>query len=265
MKNMIQKISISKISLLSMGVACLVSSQCWAQVATADASPTATTAEQVLARYVEVTGGAEKYKQIKGMLQEAEMNLEVAGINGKMTMAYGGDGKFLVEVDLGGIANEKSGISDDTGWSMSTMMGNRIITGKELEQLKLQLDMRQYYEPAAIYSKMELIGQEDVKGEKCHVLKLTTKGGDVKQEYFSVDSGLKLKTKQTADTAMGEIPVEIHYKDYKELDGMTHAMKMIQMLPNNMEMEIVTTKIQLNPKFAEDKFELPAEIRRLKN
>lgn len=259
MKNMIQKISIS----LSLGVACLVSSQCLAQVATADAPPAASTAEQVLERYVEVTGGAEKYQQIKGMRQEAEMNFEAAGINGKMTMAYSSDGNMIVEVDLGGIANEKSGINDNTGWAMSSMTGNRIITGKELEQLKMQLDMRQYYQPTEVYSKLELIGSENVKGEKCHVLKLTTQAGDVKQVFFSVDSGLKLKTKQTVSSAMGEIPVEIYYNDYKELDGMTHAMTMIQLLPNNMEMEIVTTKIELNPKFAEDQFELPSEIKQM--
>lgn len=259
-KNLINKCLMTLVTL----AACIGGTTiCCAQVAAVDAAQETMTAEQVLARYVEVTGGIEKYKAIKGMLQEGTLNIVDAGIEGKMSIAYGGEGKLLVEVDLGGFGAEKHGINGETGWALSATTGNRLVTGKELEQNQLQADMRQYYEPSAVFAKMEHMGQEDIKGENCHVLKLTTKSGDVRQDYYSVESGLKVKSKQTAENPMGAMPIDVYYDKYEKIDGMMHAIKMTQILGGSMRFEIETTKIEINPTFSEDKFELPEEIKKL--
>lgn len=239
------------------------SSTCWAQAATAESAQDTMTAEQVLARYVEVTGGIEKYKAIKGMLQEATMSMADMGLEGTMSIAFSGPDKVLVEVDFGGLTSEKTGVSGDIGWAQSSMTGDRLISDKELEQLRIQGGMQQYTEPSEVYKSMELTGQEEVNGENCYVLKLTFKSGDVAYEYYSVKSGLKLKSKQTVDSPMGALEIESYFSDYQEIDGMKHAMKSTQALPNNMEMEAKITKIEINPTFSADKFELPAEIKKL--
>lgn len=222
-----------------------------------------TTAEEVLKRYVEVTGGEEKYKEIEGVSQEASMSLPLAGIEGKMEIKYSGQDQMLVEVDLGEAGKESSGISDGTGWSDSINTGTRLITGKELEQLKSQADMRQYYQPEAVYQEMELVGETEVDGEACYELKMTRKSGSVENEFYSVETGLKVKTKMTAETAMGAIPVEMFYKEYKKYNGIQHPTVMIQKLPNGMEMEIKTVQFEVNPKFAKGTFDMPEKVKKL--
>jgi len=222
-----------------------------------------TTAKEVLARYVEVTGGLEKYKDIKGMSQEATMSIAQAGVEGKMEMKYAGTDRLLVNVDMGAAGTESSGIFDGTGWSESAMTGTRLVTGKELEQLKSQMDMRQYYEPEAVYKDMELLDEVDVNGQACYTLKLTRQSGSVEEEFYSVESGLKLKSKMTAETAMGALPIEVFYDEYKEYSGLQFPKVMTQKLPNGMEILFTLNKFELNPKFDDSEFEFPEGVKKL--
>jgi hypothetical protein len=234
-----------------------------AQPATLEPAEKLATAEAVLARYAEVTGGAEKYREISGLAQTSTLSLAAAGIEGKMEMKYAGPKRLAVSVDMGPAGKERSGVYDDVGWSDSLVTGTRLVTGDELEQLKTQVDMRQYFDPAAVYKEMEIVGQEETAGQTCYVLKLTRTNGNVEQEYYSVGSGLKVKSKMTAETAMGAIPIEIFYHDYKDFSGYKQPTRMTQKLPNGMEMEIKVVSFVVNPEFEKDAFDLPESVKKL--
>jgi hypothetical protein len=180
-----------------------------------------------------------------------------------MAMSFGGVDKLRVEVDLSGAGKEMQGVNGDVGWADSTMTGTRLVTGKEFDQLKSQADMRQYYDPNAIYEKMEMAELVIVNDEVCYVLKLTTKNGDVKEEHYSMKSGLKLKSKMTVQSAMGEIPIETNFSDYQEKGGIKHPMKIAQALPNGMVMEFEVTKLEVNPEFKDGSFDLPDNVQKL--
>lgn len=222
-----------------------------------------TTAKQVLARYVEVTGGIEKYKEIQGIAQEGTMSLALAGVEGKMQMKYAGPNRLLLNVDLGGVGTESSGIYGDIGWADSTMTGTRLITGKELEQLQSQTEMRQYYDPESVYKEMEMVGETDVNGQACYALKLTRESGRVEQDFYSVETGLKLKSLMTADTPAGSFEVEVLYNDYQEFSGLKQPVETVQKLPNGLEIVIKTTKFEVNPKIDDSVFELPEKIQKM--
>jgi hypothetical protein len=180
-----------------------------------------------------------------------------------MAMSFGGADKLRVDVDMSGAGKEMQGVNGDIGWADSTMTGTRLVTGKELDQLKSQADMRQYYDPNAIYEKMEMAEPVTVDGEERYVLKLTTKNGDVKEEHYSVTSGLKLKSKMTIQSAMGEIPIETNFSDYQEKGGIKHPMKIAQVLPNGMMMEFEVTKMEVNPEFKDGTFDLPEKVKKM--
>ena len=222
-----------------------------------------TTAKEVLARYVEVTGGVEKYKEIKGIVQEGTMSLALAGIEGKMQVKYAGKDRLLVNVDLGGVGTESSGVFNGTGWSDSTMTGTRLITGKELEQLQSQTEMQQYYDPESVYQEMELEGETEVKGQACYSLKLTRKSGRVERDFYSVETGLKLKSQITADTPAGSFEIDVFYDEYADFSGLKQPSVVTQKLPNGMDMVLKTTKFEINPKLDDSVFELPEKIKKM--
>ena len=223
-------------------------------------------AEDVIAKFVEATGGIDKYKSIKSMHQKGSMSIPMAGVEGQIEIKLVTPNKLAINVDLGGAGNEKSGSDGETVWSESTMTGSRILSDKEAEQALLEADVRRIYDPASVYKSLETIGVEDVDGEKCYKLKVVRNSGDEQFEYYSVDSGLQKKTETTAQTPMGPINLEVSVSDYKEVDGIMFPHKMTQkFVDQGMTMEMSMDKIAINPEFEEDTFDLPDNIQKLVN
>jgi hypothetical protein len=236
---------------------------CWSQSATLQAPEKLETAEAVLARYAEKTGGKEKYKSIEAISQKATISLAAAGIEGSMEMKYAGPTRMRVEVDMGPAGKDMSGIYGDVGWADSVTTGTRLVTGKELEQMKTQIDMRKYYDPKSVYKEMELLENTEIDGQECYSLQLTRESGNVEYEYYSVDTGLQVKSKMIAEIAMGAIPMETYYFDYEEFSGIQQPTKMTQKLPNGFELEIKVVKFEVNPEFEEGTFALPEKVQQL--
>jgi zinc protease len=259
--------AVSKYRMLCIALAFCVSlvgpKTSWAQPATLQPAEKLATAQAVLARYAEVTGGVDKYKTIEAVSQAATISLAAAGIEGKMEMKYAGPTRLSVSVDMGPAGKERSGVFDDVGWADSLVTGTRLVTGKELDQLKTQIDMRQYYDPATLYKEMELLEETEIDGQACYALKLTKENDSVEYEYYSVETGLKVKSRMTAETAMGAIPMETYYHQYKEFSGIKQPTRMTQKLPNGMELEIKVSKFEVNPEFEEGTFDLPENVKKL--
>ena len=97
------------------------------------------------------------------------------------------------------------------------MMGQRLLEGAEAEEVKLQSDFRRMYDPAAIYKEVTCTGKESVDGTECYVLTLIRPGGSESLDYYSVDSGLLIKSVSTSTTAMGDIQVTTIPTEYRDL------------------------------------------------
>jgi hypothetical protein len=221
------------------------------------------TAEEVIAKYVEVTGGIEKYKAIKSMHQVGTMGIPMAGINGTIEMKVVAPNKVAVMVELPGAGNESSGSDGETMWSESTMTGNRIVEGNEAEDMMIQADFRRMFDPASVYKSLENVGITEYDDQKCYELKVEKKSGGIQQEFYSVETGLQVGTKTTAESPMGAIKVEATVSEYKEVDGIKFPFKMAQKFENGMVMEVEFEKIKVNPEFEEGTFDLPKSIQKI--
>ncbi len=222
------------------------------------------TADEIVAKFVEKTGGLEKYQSIQSMMQKGTMSIPAAGISGTMQMKVASPDKILVEVSLPGAGNEKSGSDGETVWSDSTMMGQRLVTGKEKEQVMLESNFRRLYDPASVFASMECVGTAEVDGEKCYKVKVVKKSGDTQFDYYSVDSGLQVKADIKAQSPMGEMNIETFVSEYKDVDGILMPHKMIQkFVDQGMQMEVEFEEIKINPEFEEGTFKLPESIQKL--
>ena len=252
----------SKLRLLLAAI-CLSTSGATICRAQDDAPAKLPTAAEVIAKYVEVTGGLEKYKAVKSLKQTGTLSIPAAGINGTMEVKVASPDKVLMAVELPGAGNESTGSNGETVWSDSTMSGTRLLVDKEAEQTKREADFRRMYDPASVYKSLEVTGVEDVEGEKCYELKITKNDGDTQMEYYSVKSGLQTKSITTAQSAMGPMEIESMTGEYKEFGGIKFPTKMIQKLPNGMEMVVEFSEIVINPELPADTFALPEKIQKL--
>ena len=77
--------------------------------------------------------------------------------------------------------------------------------------------------------------------------------------WFDKTSGLLTKTSFTAVTAMGELPVESRYSDYRDAGGIKVAYKLVQNL-GPQRIETALSEVKLNVELSAGAFDPPAEL-----
>ena len=221
-------------------------------------------ADVVMKKFVEVTGGMAKYKAIKSQASKGKISVPEMGMEGTMEIKQILPDKMAVKAQLGAIGSESSGSNGKHMWSVSTMTGARLIEGKEAQQMQDQGSFERIYSPATYYSDMQTMGIEEVEGEKCYKIELTKKSGDKQYDFYSIESGLQVKSIQPIEIAqMGTVNISSIISDYKDVGGIKAAHKITQQLPNGMSQVIEFTEMKYNVDIPESTFAIPAEIQKL--
>lgn len=92
--------------------------------------------------------------------------------------------------------------------------------------------------------RVMLSGSVEIEGEKAWKLTIQTENGNVFFEYYSADSGLKLKRSERKYTDNGTVEFNTSYKDYRSVDGIMfpHLVKE----SSSLNLTFVVDKIELN-------------------
>jgi hypothetical protein len=109
---------------------------------------------------------------------------------------------------------------------VSGMQGEQDLEGDDLETLKTQ----GAFFPATNYIEngyqLELEGMEMVDGEKAYILKVTDPKEEVSTEYYSAETGLKIRESSVVETPQGEVVSAQIFGDYQEKSGVMFPMTM---------------------------------------
>lgn len=222
------------------------------------AQPAKPTAESVMDRYVEVTGGKEARAKVTSQMVKGRVEIPSQGIKGAVTI-YRQKGASYMEMEIPGVGKMENGNSGDIAWEKSAMMGPRIKEGDEKAQalreaaLDIESNWRSYFSAA-------LAGEEKVGGEDCHKLVLTPKSGSKETRFYSKASGLLVKTSTVQKSPMGEIPVDAMPADYRDVDGVKVPFK-LTIVVGPQQMNMIQESVTNNVPLPADKLALPAEIK----
>lgn len=146
----------------------------------------AQTADEVVQKYIQAIGGAEKWQNLKTLYTEAvavsqngqEVNTKLTRIQGKIARR---------EVDFG-MGTMKMVLTPDKGWFASPRNSGTfepMPQGMQAEQ-SWELDMNPLVDYAAKGSKIELAGKEPVDGKEAYKIKLTSAAG--KERTYFIDA-----------------------------------------------------------------------------
>lgn len=192
--------------------------------------------KEVIDNYVKATGGEAKMKAIRNM--EMNMQAEIQGMVLDISSVIDQQNQRLLNVtEMNGNVISKTVMKDGTA-KVSAMGQEQVLTGEQLDAMKNQIyAFRELYmDELGITATYE--GTAEVEGEQAHKLSFNTGGDADTIEYYSVATGLKLKTESTTAGT-------VTYKDYKEVDGLVMPMMMMitnAMLPMPLEAKITSIK-----------------------
>ncbi len=233
---------------------------CYAQKA---ATPTA---EQILDRYVAVTGGKAAYDKVTTVSILGTMEIKGQNIRGEMKMFRQNGGRYYTVVDLPGIGKQEDGSDGTVVWD-KTVLGPRLKTGVEKFLASCAAGAMSEYGRGALekdscYAKTEVIGEEMLNGKPVYKLKMTPKEGKPEEQFYDKATGLLSQTKMILPSPMGDVPIVAIVEEYKTVDGITTPAKLTNEM-GAVAMTMTFTSIRFNEKVPAVLFSLPPEIQAL--
>ena len=195
-------------------------------------------AKAIIDNYIKAIGGIEKVTAVKNisMSMEAEIQGMVLQMNG---ISDSENLRFVQETSMMGNVVQRTVMANGKG--KVSAMGQE----QELDDTMVQTMKSQAYAFPEIHYQdlgyeLSLRGVEKVEGEDAHMLIITTPSGMQTVEYYSVSTGLKLKTSS-------EMTGDIVYSNYEEVNGLKFPKLLTitnPMMPMAMEAKVIS--IELN-------------------
>lgn len=224
------------------------------------AAQTLPDAAEIVKKYVKAMGG-ESLREKAGMRTEGTFTMPAMGTSGPMEVAQARPNQLVLRMTLPGIGEMRSGFDGDVGWSLNPLEGPRLLTGKELTQLRDDADFAATLREPHLIDSMETVDATDVDGQACYRVRIQWKSGRETFDCYATDSGLLLATDLRTETVMGSVDATILFSEYKEFDGVRLPTRTVQRV---MGQEFVMTvdQVHFGP-VDKGVFELPAEIQAL--
>lgn len=213
--------------------------------------PADLTASKVIENYIEAAGGRENFKKVKSFKRVGSVSMGARTITIKEYKKA--PEKFATITEMNGQVMQKQVYNGKK--AMASSMGQKQeITGEKLKNLKYQAKLFKFLNYDELDVELELQGIEQIDGEDAYKIKVTNPAGKHHYDYYSVDSGLKVKTKSKQQTQQGKVTTVQKYSDYKEVNGILfpHTIEISGM----RSMTLTVDSYKINQEIDDTVFEL---------
>ena len=218
----------------------------------------AQTADEIIAKYFENTGGRDKWNAIQGVKITAKVNN--GGMELPLTMIQLKDGRQMNMFSFQG-KEIKQGVYDGTTlWSTNfqTMKAERS-DAEATANFKIDIgefpDIFLHYKERGL--KIELLGKETIDGTEAYKIKVTKKpitvdgkpADNVSFYYFDVENfvPILIESEMKSGPAKG-MTSQMKMSDYQEVGGIMMPFSMTQGVKGQGGQPLTVTNIELNPK-----------------
>ncbi|MFB6257422.1 MAG: M16 family metallopeptidase [Flavobacteriales bacterium] len=225
------------------------------------------TAKKVLNKYVKAVGGKKAIDKIedlrriyKGSVRGRTLVMkrlykhEEPGFFGKL---FGNEPvtKTASELKIPNMMTLQKSVYDGKDAYSQTRGKVDTLTGEDLKAKKQQAVLVPQRNYLSNGYKVELLKAEKVRGKKAAVLKVTDPSGETSKEYYSLKSGLLLRTVSKAKGPRGKKRrSSMNYLDYEKFNGVKFPN--VLKIKSQRTIKLSRDKIQINQGIADDKFKL---------
>jgi outer membrane lipoprotein-sorting protein len=229
----------------------------------------AQTADEILAKYFENTGGIAKWKSLQGIKMSAKVNQ--GGMEIPLVITQLKDGRQSTKITFQG-KDIMQGVYDGTTlWSHNFMNMKAEKSDAEATE-NFKKDIGEFPDPFLTYKerglKVELLGKETVEGTETFKIKLTKKPIKVDGKetenivfyYFDSENfvPLMMESEIKSGPAKGQIN-QSKMSDYQDVKGLMMPFSMSQGVKGGASQPLTITAIELDPKVDAKEFAFPTE------
>ena len=223
----------------------------------------AQTADEILAKYFENTGGLAKWKEVKTMKVEAKAPTPQGEL--PITIYSKAPNKTKVVVNIQGKEFIQAAFDGETGWNLNPFAG---VDPVKLDEDQTKELREQEVEDAFIdYKKkghvVTLEGKEEIDGVQCFKMKLEKNKNNDKDDvmeyiYFDTENYVPIMRKSFVRSGpqKGE-EIQSFMSDYQEVNGLMMPFAMEQKVKGNTVSKISIVKYAINENIDDSVFAYP--------
>ena len=187
------------------------------------ALPAGLTAENVIEKYLEATGGREVLESITD--QESDMFMEMQGMPIQMKVYRKAPDMMNITVSMNGTVLSKTLFDGESG-STSGMQGAKTLEGEELEAMKSEAIFMPELDYAGNGFEVALLSVETIGNSETYKVEIKDPSGGLSEEYYDIETGLKIRTDKILETPNGTMVQTTLLSDYRNVDGVLFPYKM---------------------------------------
>jgi photosynthetic reaction center cytochrome c subunit len=190
-------------------------------------TPGAPKPDEVLEKYIQAVGGAERVSRLTSVVAKGK----AAGFGGASSGApvelYAKAPNQRTVIQHLEVGNKTTTYDGRSGWLASpvTPVPVMTLTGGELEGARLDAELSFPGRIKQVLGQWRANLPTTINDRSVNVLQGTSTGGAVATLYFDVETGLLTRVVRYANSAMGRVPTQIDFEDYREVAGVKIPFK----------------------------------------
>ena len=222
--------------------------------------------DEIVGNYLENTGGAENWENVKGVRMNA--NINQMGMEIPIEMVQLKD-KMYTKISIQGQEIKQGVFDGETLWS-TNFMSMKAEKNDQEDVDNIKNELAEFPDPFLNYKDkgftVELMGTETVEGSDVFKIKLTKKPMVVDGEevpnvsiyYFDSENFVPIMVHEEVMSGPGKgMIMESKMSDYQEVEGLYFPFSMTQGVKDQPGQPITIESIELNPSIDDSEFNFP--------
>jgi len=212
------------------------------------------TAQQLIDKYVQASGGAGAIDKVTSRVMKGTIDfggrslpIDIYSKNPDKRISF----THLSEGD------SVTAFNGQQGWLGSPGRPLRDLRGSDLDAAAIDADLHLATDLGKMFSKMQVRGVERIDDKDAYEVVGQREGKTPIRLYFDQQSGLLLRLVRFGDTALGWLPTEIDYADYREVNGVKVPYRWTLARPGG-KFTIQVSELNQNVPVDDAKFDRPA-------
>jgi len=189
------------------------------------------TVQQVLDKYVAALGGKAAIQKTKSRITTGTFEIPEDGTRGTVTFYAKAPNKRRYTIDVPGFGQIDQCFDGTTGWASNPQMGVRDLSAAELAQERISADFYSPLNIATAFTGLAVRGRERMGEQETIVLEGKESTGGPRVMYFDAATGLLIRVTVVRESEGSPVTVENYLEDYREVDGVKVAHRLIQVQP----------------------------------
>jgi len=188
-------------------------------------------AEQVLDKYIQALGGAQKLAGLTSFIATGtqEGYVDVKG-GGQFQIFAKAPDKRTVQIrfpDAPDRGDQTRSYDGKIGWVTTprALLGEYQVTGSELDGLRLDAELSFPGQIKQVLTNLRIGYQESIDGKAVQVVQGNGPRGLMATLFFDTQTGLLVRLIRYSRSPIGRIPTQVDYYDYRDVNGIKFPFK----------------------------------------